>query len=608
VKKLFYLALAAVFGFVGYKVFSTQNRVDQLFQNEIKAFVVYNNLEHNNSYILDAYRSVLEEEGVSFAFIPNDKLIKMDVAKVSKVVPAIIFPEFVNEHLLSGTEYWIADYVKDGGHIALVHDADSKDQNGRFITENSFLGRRIGVDLAAYERARGKSFGPRHVRFTNAENVDFFDFPPSRVDDTYTITGYQYGRYEYPTLDIDFTKSSDQKVYAVSDDAKAVFVERNFYKGSIVYANPPLGLLKGRSDDLILRSFLKTFLFKMVKMPHIVSAPNAKGTLILNWHVDSAVEFTSLPWNIAHGYIGQYDFNQSFHITAGPDLDRVGDHQGFDAARKGYMFVKMLMEYGTIGSHGGWNHNWFSDNIDSGKFGKKEMKKYIKLNNDTLEKIVGYKPTEYSAPNGNFPPHESIEIMKELGFGSFYYTGDTGSVPNRTFYDGKMLSKDIIAFPVMSFDDVVSLREFHDIKEKEPAVENYLLGFVDHLVRSRTVKLFYSHPYDIRDYEYKNAMRSYLNYVKKLVAENRLQTRTLTDERNFLLRLIDTKQRFELLENGITVSVENNTTLSEQVLALPKMIGGKEIVPERKYEEDENYYYIPLDPGTSRTAFFVRFK
>ena len=590
-KATFILLVLVLMGYLGYVIYDTQNELEDNIHHEIKVLLVYN--KDKNSDVLKAYESVLEEEGVPFDVISNQELIKLPPDKTYINVPAIIFPDSVNQYIENGTEYWIGRYVKSGGKVALVYDVDTKRKDGKYKLSSTYLDRITGLCFAVYQREKDKSYRSGYIHFKDESSARYFEFPSGKLDENLTIVGYKYGKLLYPVSAVKVINEKDQKIYAWDDKQQPAIIRKDLEKGSLLYINAPLGYLKGNSDDLFLRSVLRTFLFKIANVPHIISSPNAKGTLVLNWHIDSSIEYISLPWNFEHHYLRK-DFNQSFHITAGPDLYKPYDGLGFDATGKGRELVKKMMQYGPIGSHGGWIHNWFAQNIEEKKFGKKEMKEYIQKNNEALESIIGYKPVEYSAPNGVFPPLPSIEIMKELGFQSYYYVGDGGSAPNRTFYNGKMLSDKIIAFPVMTFGINASIKEFSNSHWSEEKVKKYYKEFIDYLIDNHTVRLFYSHPYDIPEYNYKSAMMFFLDYTAKLVQEGKLQTRTLTNIADFTMRVIDTKKRFWVDVQGVHAKISNHRSLKEMVLAIPKKTGEKKIV-RGNYSEDKNYYYIPLD-------------
>lgn len=145
-----------------------------------------------------------------------------------------------------------------------------------------------------------------------------------------------------------------------------------------MYVNLPLGYLKSYADDFPLRTFLRTFLFKVVKIPHLVNVPYGTGGLVVNWHVDSSIDWKSIPYMIENNYLRK-GIEYSIDITAGDFRDKPGDGLGFDACGKGKDLVRKLAEFGIIGSHGGWGHNFFSNNIMKGVFWRKrDIRIYFK--------------------------------------------------------------------------------------------------------------------------------------------------------------------------------------------------------------------------------------
>jgi len=609
-KKLgFILILTAILVYMGNNIYTKQMQREQNTGNKVKVLLVYN--RNQQSDILKAYESVLEEEGVPFELIKNQELILLSPKKTAQNIPAVIFPENINKFIENGTGSWLSNYVKSGGKAALVYDVNTKKRDGTYKISSTYLDRLIGINMAFYakDKHKDKSLSYGKVHFKNMKSAQYFEIPAGKLDGDLYVVGYQYGRLTYPVISVNtLATAKGQTLYASDEKGRPVIVKTQVGKGAFLYVNLPLGYLKGRSDDMMLRNIMKTFLLKISQVPHIVSAPNAKGTLVLNWHIDSQVEHTILPWNIEHNNIRK-DLNQSFHITAGPFRDKPNDKLGFDVAgKKGRELVKKLMKYGKIGSHGGWAHNWFAKNIESGKFGKADIKKYIKMNNEALEKITGYKITEYSAPVGVFPPIENVEVLKELGMNTYYYTGDTGSAPNRTFFNGKMLSDTIITFPIMSFGKSASMKEFTDNNISKETVSKYYKEFIDYLVENRIVRLYYLHSYDIHDYDYKKEWKEFMDGVEKNVHTGSLQTRTLTDIRAFLLRLIHTESQYKISDKGLEMSFSNPSSLNELVVAMPKKIGDKYIKAAKSYEQDEDYYYIPLQKNKKKITQLLNFK
>ncbi|MFN3995276.1 MAG: polysaccharide deacetylase family protein, partial [bacterium] len=368
------------------------------------------------------------------------------------------------------------------------------------------------------------------------------------------------------------------------------------------FVNLPLGYLKAYSDDLILRTFLRSFLFKIISIPHLANTPSAKGGIIINWHIDANSDWISIPNMIKNKYLKE-NLEFSNHITAGEFRDTPGDNLGFDACGKGKKYVEMILKYGEIGSHGGWAHNYFSYGILDGKINQQQIEYYILKNNQCLQSITGKEIKEYSAPNGVHPQPIKTQILEKLGIIAYYYTGDTGSSPNRTFFDGKMVSKNVIAFPICNYKESASLFEMYKNKKSEEEVEKFLLDLLDYTKNERVVRLFYSHPYDIPHYPY--AIKNFINKAEKLQENGYIKVKSMKYFAEFLLRFLQTKYTFKIKNNILEAEVHNPLGLQEITLAIPKnyTIISNTISIETDSDENYNYYIIKENITLFRAKF-----
>jgi len=596
VKNIFIFLI--LFFALGYFVFTQQEKINHL-TNNYSVLIVHEKGKENHK-IIKAYKSILEEEGVPFDIIDTQTLLSIDPSNILQHKPAIIFPDNVNSYINYDIHIWIEKYINSGGNTMLVHDTGVKTPEGYYRSEGSIFNTLLGMNINTYNKNKKNAMHNGTISFNSKNDVNYFEIPPSKVDSNYTIVGYKYGALDFPYANIEIIDKKNLKQYAHStfnNHNIPILIKKQIGKGNLLYVNLPLGYLKGNSDDMLPRAILKTFLFKIAHLPHIVSSPNAKGGLVINFHIDSALELDALPWLFDHGYFLK-PLKYSMHITAGPFCDTKGDNHGFDVQNKGKVLIKKILPYGMIGSHGGWAHNWFAKNIKDGIFKKEEIKKYIKMNNDALEKVTGYPIKEYAAPDGVFPQPVSTEILKELGMTSFYYPGDSGSAPNRTFYNGEMVSKDIIAFPVMTFKDVASLFEFKRDHYSKETVFNLLKENIDFVINNRTVRLYYTHPYDIHLEGYESEVKNFLYYGIMMQERKELKIETMSYFRDFLLKVINTKKLFHLKNNLLTINLSSDKGFNEMVIAIPKKHYNKQL-KLKGYDEDENYYYIQADTNST---------
>jgi hypothetical protein len=617
IRKLFFIGLAVMsLIIISYGVLSMK-KVSQMSRSQQMRVMVTYNPKYLKQYrhVLDAYVSVLEEEGVAYECIDQHLLLAVDPDALAATVPAVIFPDSLCRRMPIGFEPWLARYLKAGGGVAAIYDPAVKDSQDAYLPETLF-NRFSGIDHVAFNRLADRAYTTGHIKFKDAAAVRDCEIPFGKLDSDLYLCGYGYGRLHYPVarsqIMVDPAVQPAPKVLAtaVVDDGEAypAIVTRRYGKGLVFYVNMPLGHLKANADDLPLRSMLRFFLFNRLKIPHLMNVPYGKGGIVLNWHHDSNGDWPYLEQMIESGFF-RPNLNYSMHITAGDSLDRPGDHKGFDACGKGKRFVEMLTPYGTIGSHGGWYHNWFALNAESGAFGKNEIKRYIQKNNRCLESLTGRKIVEYSAPNGVHPQPLMTEILAELGIAAYYYTGDSGAAPNRTFFDGRMLSDRQIAFPVMPLIDKASLEEFDANGYDEAVVRQWLQRTVAYAIRNKVVRLLYSHPYDLFETaqrrDYRPAFISFLDLMEQAQANGHLNVQSMSYFADFMLQMLETKYSFTIQPNGLDVSVRKPVGLQGLTLAFPQ---DKFRPPHRdvgQIQSGIDFFFVTLDTSANETHLFI---
>ncbi len=555
-------------------------------QKSINVLLVYFslNLDKKGISVLNAYKSVLKEEGIPFKIIDVVELLNKNPKEIIKFVPAVILPDRITTSMPEDVKYWFADYVKSGGNIFVVYDAGVKDINNLY-REKPLFTHITGVNYCLYKKFRDRAYSLGKFRFKR-EILKNLDIPPGKTINNF-LSGYKYGILTYPVA-LNKIEAENINVLATVVVGNKQYVGvalRDFGKGHSFYVNLPLGFLKANSDDLPLRAMLRFFLHEVAVVPYIVNVPDNKGGLVINWHIDSSLDWKSIPMMIKKGYYSKH-LTYSSHVTAGDFLEKPGDGLGFDACGKGKKYLKMLKPYGITGSHGGWAHNWFARKLKNGEFTREEIKRYIKINNECLEKVLNYKIVEYSAPIGVFPQPVSAQILEELGMVAYYYTGDSGSFPNKTFFNGKKVSDKLYAFPVMVNGKNASFYEMWKSGMKEEDVQKWLYSVVDFVVNRRTIRLIYSHPYDIPLYP--KAIRNFIRYAEKKVIEKELYVIPMYAFYSYLNRFSKTVFAFVYRGDRLEILLENREGLNNIPIAIPK-----NLCRLKSYDmEDKHYYYF----------------
>jgi hypothetical protein len=607
-KLILSVVILIVLGYGSYSLYLIYQ--DQSLANspEQKVLIAYNKAYlKNTGYILEAYKSVLTEEGVPWEAVEISKLTTTEVKKLVRTKPVVIFPDGLLQSMPEQSLNWVKEYLNNAGNVAVIYDAGIKEHKGNF-RKQALLADITGVNYITYNTAREKAYTTGLLQFASQQAVDYLQIPPGKKDDTLFLNGYLYGRLRYPIARNEFMGPASGNTVLASviteNGEKYPAVVLNTYgRGNVLYVNLPLGYLKAYSDGLPLQAFLRAFLFETVKIPHLVNAEKGIGGLVINWHIDSNIEWAQIPLAIKNKTLDK-DLRYSIHITAGDFRDEKGDGLGFDACGNGRSSAQSFLPFGVIGSHGGWAHNWFADNIENGKLTEDDISAYISINNTCLESVAGYPMLEYSAPVGVHPQPVATAILERLGFNSYYYTGDSGSAPNRAFSNGAMVSSRVIAFPILSYEKSASLYEMKESGLAESEVQKWLFSIVDYVISNRTTRLFYSHLHDVNDY-YPQAVRNFLQYAKMKQTEGKLRIEPMSVFAGYFQRFIKTEFSFRQKGTELLLALKNEKGLKGITVAIPRNKYRVEENTGASLVEDDKYYYLTVNEDAKERTIIV---
>ncbi len=520
----------------------------------------------SESELLAAYQSFFEENGIPFTMVASSDLVLKTPDELIATFPALVFGDGVDAWVPAATPQLMRRYAALGGNVALIGDVGTRDRFGQFLGRAATADL-IGVDYVRYSISPQTSLFHGSFQFADDATVARWGVPLGKLTPKLEIASYQYGPLIYP-----FAKAvviaPDVRIDASSGNSP-VLATRRIRRGNVLWTGLPLGYLKGHSDAFPMQLILQQFLDHTAGVPHLVPAPGGIGRLIINVHLDSNAEWQSIPHLFAARLVRK-TVPMEFDATAGPDRDRPGDHEGLDACGLGEPLIRELEGYGTIGSHGGWAHNYFAWGVEDGTLAKNRITDLIKRNNECLTSITGKPIRSFAAPDGAQPQPLMTNILARLGMNSYYYTGDTGMSATRAFYDGRMVSSSVWAFPIMPYDRAASLHEMAVAKDKPQAVLHWLDTSAAYAARTRSIMLVYSHGYDlfVND-QFDSSFRSFLDSVQRLEKSGRLLTAGMAQSATFLQRFVTTNDTFERTTHGMIVHLANGKGLRDIAFAVP---------------------------------------
>lgn len=548
------------------------------------------------------YEQILREEGFPYRTVDPSELVAMTPRQMRSRFAALVFPEVVNAALPPELAPRLAEYVRSlGGLILVVGDPGTRAPDGTALAP-PLLADLTGV----YYTAPNGTPPTGYWFFPSREAARAWGFTPGKVNREGAVCGYGYGPLTYHYYPARTEGAAELAWGRGPGGRQPVLTERHHPGGgTVVYCAIPLGFFKANSDDLPLRAVMRTFLIRYVHLPRLVNTPGGRGGFVFNLHICSGTYLKPLRTMLG-GDVFSPETPFSIHITAGPDCNWPGDRLGFDAANplKGKPLVLTLREYGYVGSHGGWIHNYFAFNAE--KIPRRQALEYLARNFTTLEDLTGERIVEYSSPGGVHPPWLNA-WLEEHGVVAYYHPGDTGSSPTHPRYRGESYSQAMWAFPISSYDRYASLEDLHRARVPQAEAASWLRDLVDFAIHERVIRTFYTHP--SADPYNLGLLEGLAADLRAAVAAERLTVAPMSTFAAFLDRHQQTSWLVRRAADRYLIELKNPLGLQDITVAV--YVG-----PERRYrvlatgvrvEEQDGWVYVTVSDQEAAKRIVVRY-
>jgi hypothetical protein len=526
---------------------------------------------------IKAWTDAGDEEGLHVVPIHDSDFLRPILGQ-SKCA-GLILPDSVHRQASDLVVASVKRFVAGGGKLMLVYDAATLSSEGRYPFGSSRLSDLAGVKYALYDDLRDKMIRWNALQ-TTSKIIHEFDVPPGKYypfqsslavsSDTekpnpgfeVQLRRYKFGDLEYPN----FVTAGQYAGTELFRSTSAVVAGTHPYgKGLVLFVNLPLGYLKTGTDGLPLHMFLKYFASSCLSLPYLMSVPDGKGGLVLNWHVDSNAAIGPLQEMNSWSLLKQGPY--SVHITAGPDAVHIGDQMGVNAEHNPVIQALIHKYIGlgyTIGSHGGWIHNYFAAHIDIDS--PQYMQQFLALNQAALEHAAGKRVVEYSAPDGNQPLWVT-HWLEAHGFIAYYFTGDTGMGPTEGYRNGERSGHNIWAFPILHLDRAAAFEEFGREGYSDAEVEAWLNSVTSFVAGHHVARLIYFHPPGIIHYH--SVIDRWLELTAQLKASEQFRWYTMTDLATFLNSRKSVRWNSSTRDGIVTINAQHPTSLQHMTWWLP---------------------------------------
>ena len=504
------------------------------------ALVVPDGLPAGSVHV-SAWRDAASETGFALNVVTASQLLQP--GRVSAEA-ALILPDSFHRRMNAMLIANVRDRVRRGARLMLLYDAGLEDIDGTYAPAGSRLSELAGVPYALYGE-QGVGMQSQPVVHLDPGTMDLLALPPGKVvhhqsgqvysparttpeqTGDLSLATYVYGRVRYPVFNTQGTFPGQRLLHG--EDQELVAGRHRVGLGDVLFVNLPLTFLKLRTDGLLLHSFLRYFAQDMAALPQLAPMPNAQGALIMNWHIDSGAAMPGLELLDAIGAFEQGPY--STHLTAGPDVNVTGDGAGMDLPHNALMrqWVQRFAARGDeVGSHGGWIHNQFGTMV--GSWPRERSSQLIDMNIAAVGDASGRPVREYSAPVGNHPLWIT-RWLSEHGIQAYYFTGDIGMAPTRSYQNEAPSPANIWAFPVMNFGPYAAFEEAKAKGVPQDEVGQWLIDVADFCARQRTVRLVYAHPPGVLAYP--DAFKRWMQHTAARTRDGSLRWMTMAQYADF---------------------------------------------------------------------------
>ena len=465
----------------------------------------------------------------------------------------VIVPDTYHRSMGDAAITMLRQHVSQGGKLMLVGDAGLLDTSGTYPSGPSRLSQLAGIDYGDYRRLGDgmTTYGDLQGSSTDMEALGI---PPGRyLSSLHTLQeggdlfGQQVGappmRVSGYTPDLQrfahlVTRGTCAgKTLLRTQDGSTAACLNPTGRGETLFVNLPLTYLKQRTDGVFLHGFLNYFAQRVVGLPTLSPSPNGVGTVVLNWHSDDRRAEAALRTLQAAGIFDHG--HQSFHFTAGPDVNVEGDGLGMDLSHNAGMLaiIEELRAQGhAMGSHGGWIHNHFGfrANDNNGD----EMEPLLALNHEAVTRANGgVPPREYSAPVGNHPLWTNAWTAAH-GIIGYYTVSNVGMGPTRMWI-GERRVDNSWAFPVTTAGPMATAEDAYFQKVPADAYTQWLLELGRFVEQQHAIRLVYFHPPGA--VTYLPSVKAFVEHFQGCVERQQCQWATMTEAADFLNRRLDTQ-------------------------------------------------------------------
>ena len=521
-----------------------------------------------------AWLEASHEEGLAVTPMTANEFTRAQANRTR--IAGVLLPDSVHRQASDLLIHTLSQYVEKGGALMVSFDAALLNpQNNAYADQASRLSHLVGMRYALYEQLQDDTIAQSPVYASRAAEKTLriqpgkLDFGEDDGKEWGELTTYAYKHLVYSHYRTEALEPVEPLLR--TQDGEPVVSTHTHGRGTVLFANLPLGYLKTRTDSYLLHRLLAFFASDMVRQPSLSATPRAQGGVVLNLHVDSNASQAPLAELEKAGWFD--DGPYSIHVTAGPDAIRPADGLGLNLPNNPWMqaFLKRQHAKGhEIGNHGGWVHNVYGDQANERN--QAEFEPYLEKNHVSVSTTIGALAKAYSAPMGNQPTWATTWLDKQ-GFKAYYATSDNGLGPTRSFiHEQPAPASGLWTFPISNFKRIATFDELEEQGMTEAQIAEFIRQLLNHVSEQHLARLFYFHPATTAHFQM--SLQAIRAEVAKLKDQAQFRWYSMAELSDFMSRRQDVNWRIrELNAQGLQeIAASSPTGLQDMTWVFPARV------------------------------------
>jgi hypothetical protein len=524
---------------------------------------------------VQAWRDAADELGFVLDVVTASQLMRQGATQRDA---ALILPDAMHRHINEPLLAHLRARVEDGARLMLVHDAGHTDMKGQPQPGSRWAGL-VGVRYGLAAEATGSAAKPAAAATPHAQTLWV---PPAALDALSLAPGLLLRQAsKIPLTTPQTTPQMTERLWLVAAPSlrntalpspslplpplplpfitegrldgqlllggagdQVLAASHTAGRGTVLFVNLPLTAMKLQGDGLLLHSLLRHFAQDIAQLPQLSPLPDARGALVMNWHIDNAAALPALAQLAKLGLqdLGPY----AVHLANDISLTSPAGDQGL----------------------ADWLRKWSQREDEIGSHDLSLSPATLEAGLKAVRSATGRPVREHSshaAAQGE--PAWLAPALAKQGVSAYRTVADVGAAATRSYVQGQRGPADLWAFPALGYGGAASLEQARAGDAAESEVGAWLDDVMSYCAEQRVLRTLDFHPPAAMLFP--QAFEPWFEHVSALVKSDRLRLTTPSSHAAFANRRLTVQWQVSFEQGRLRLQAKHATSLAHMSWLLP---------------------------------------